>query len=298
LSKPFDATSKALLEVHPPDWPAFLGVAARAVEVVDADVSTVTAATDKVLLVRADDGDRVQHFDFQSGPDASVPRRAHGYSALLEERHGLPVESVVVLLQPGANLRAINGVYERRLPGAAEPYLQFRYRVIRVWELPVEDVLTAGLSLLPLAPISAARKKDVPVVIERMKRRLEAETDTETAGKLWTATGVLLGLRYGPKFVEPLLRGVRGMKESTTYQAIVEEGRVEGRVQGVREDIRLLGEEKFHSPMPTQVQTALEGIRDLEQLHCLLKRILQVGSWDELLAAPTDRASAKPKKRR
>ena len=40
-----------------------------------------------------------------------MPRRTHGYSALLEERHELPVESVVVLLRPEANLTAINGVF-------------------------------------------------------------------------------------------------------------------------------------------------------------------------------------------
>jgi hypothetical protein len=93
MSKLFDATPKGLLEIRPSDWPAFVGVQARTVEILDADVSTVTAATDKVLLVRADQGDRIQHFDFQSGPDASVPRRTHGYNAMLEERHGLPVDS-------------------------------------------------------------------------------------------------------------------------------------------------------------------------------------------------------------
>jgi hypothetical protein len=97
-SKPFDATPKGLIEIRPPDWPAFFAVAARAVEVVDADVSTVTAASDKVLRVRADAGDRIFHVDFQSGPDATVPRRTHLYSGLLEERHKLPVDSVVVLL--------------------------------------------------------------------------------------------------------------------------------------------------------------------------------------------------------
>src|SRR5215831_3643090 len=102
MSKPYDAIPKALLDIHPADWPAFLGVSARKVEIVDADVSTVTAATDKVLLVRSDEGDRIQHFDFQSGPDASLPRRSHGYSAVLEARHGLPVEGVVFLLRPEA----------------------------------------------------------------------------------------------------------------------------------------------------------------------------------------------------
>jgi len=302
MSKPFDATPKGLVEIRPPDWPAFLGVVARAVEVVNADVSTVTAATDKVLLVRADEGDRIQHLDFQSGPDASVPRRTHGYSALLEERHELPVESVVLLLRPEANLSAINGVYERSLPGAAGPYLHFGYQVIRVWELPVETVLKAGISVLPLAPISAVRQNELPAVIERMKQRLDAEADPTTVAELWTATKVLLGLRYAAEFVEQLLQGVRAMKESTTYQAIKaegrEEGREEGRLEEVREDIRRLGERKFQSSLPTHVQTTLESISDLEQLQQLLERILDVDSWDKLLAPPAGRTHPARKKRK
>ena len=74
------------------------------------------------------------------------------------------------------------------------------------------------------------------------------------------------------------------MKESTTYQAIKEEGRLEE----VREDIRRLGERKFQTSPPTHVQTTLEGIVDLEQLKYLLERILDAGSWDELIAPPTN----------
>jgi hypothetical protein len=88
------------------------------------------------------------------------------------------------------------------------------------------------------------------------------------------------------------------MKESTTYQAIKEEGRVEGRVQEVRDDIRRLGERKFKSPLPAQVQTMLEGISDLAKLHQLLERILDVGSWNELMAAPADQTPPTRKKRK
>jgi hypothetical protein len=263
------------------------------VQVVDADVSTVTAAADKVLLVRADEGDRIQHFDFQSGPDASVPRRTFGYSALLEGRHGLPVDSIVVLLRPDANLRDINGSYERSLPGDALPYLQFRCRVIRVWELPVETVLKAGLSVLPLAPISAVGQNELPGVIERMKQRLETEADSPNAAQLWTATKVLLGGRYQAAFVEQLLQGVRGMKESTTYQAIVEEGEF----KGVRDGIRLVGEQKFNTPQPPHVRATLDGISDLQQLKQLLKRVLDVGSWDELMGTAA-RPAAPPRKKK
>jgi predicted transposase YdaD len=285
VSKPFDATPKALLELGPPDWPAFLGVTAWSVEVVDADVSTVTAATDKVLLVRSDDGDRIQHFDFQSGPDASVPRRSHGYSALLEERHELPVDSVVVLLHPKANLRAISGVYERRLPGEAEPYLRFRYRVIRVWELPVETVLQAGLSVLPLAPISAVREDELPAVIARMKQRLDAEPDLATVGELWTATKVLMGLRYEGPFIEQLLQGVRAMKESTTYQSIMQEGRVEE----ARRILLRVGQDRFGDPPGPEQQSALDAITDAARLEELVVRAGHVASWSELLTAPAPR---------
>src|SRR5437763_2412 len=45
--------------------------------------------------------------------------------------------------------------------------------------------------------------------------------------ELWTATGVLMGLRYDEIMIQRVLRGVREMKESTFYQAVVREGKVE-----------------------------------------------------------------------
>ncbi len=51
MSKPYDATLKALLEASPSDWPRLAGFEPTGVEIIDGDVSTVTAATDKVLLL-------------------------------------------------------------------------------------------------------------------------------------------------------------------------------------------------------------------------------------------------------
>ncbi len=152
MSKPYDVTLKAMLEASPADWPRLAGFTVGRAEVIDADVSTVTAATDKVLRLSGK-VDAIMHFDFQAGPDAGLPRRVHGYNALLEERHGLPVHSVVVLLRPQADLRSITGRYEQRFPGVAEPYLIFRYQVIRVWQLPADQLLSGGLGILPLAPV-------------------------------------------------------------------------------------------------------------------------------------------------
>src|SRR5262245_48667876 len=103
---PFDATLKQLFQAHPRDWLDALGVpAADPVEVLTPDLSTVTRFADTVLRV----GDRgLIHIDFQSGPDAALPRRLLLYNALLHEAYGLPVHTAVVLLRPqagGASLR-------------------------------------------------------------------------------------------------------------------------------------------------------------------------------------------------
>jgi predicted transposase YdaD len=272
-----------MLEASPADWPRLAGFAVARAEVIDADVSTVTAATDKVLRVH---GDRtgVMHFDFQAGPDAALPRRMHGYNALLENRHELPVLSVAVLLRPEANLRAISGVYERRFPGEAEPYLTFRYHVIRVWELPPERFLAGGPGILPLAPIGAVTESDLPGVIERLKKKLDTPRYRKVAGPLWTAVDVLMGLRYDRAMVEHLLQGVRGMKESVTYQAIVEEGVVKGRLEEARGTLYFLGEQKFKKPAGPLVRAAIERINDPDELRRLSARVMDVGGWDELVA--------------
>jgi predicted transposase YdaD len=311
VSKPFDASPKALLQYGPADWPAFIGVQARSVDIVDADISTVTAATDKVLLLHAADGNRIQHFDFQSGPDATLPRRTHHYNALLEDRHDLPVESIVMLLARKANLRTISGIYERRLPGESQPYLHFRYRVIRVWELPVETVLSAGSSVLPLAPISDVRRDRLPIVIERMEERFATQADPSKIGELWTATRVLMGLRYDEVFTDQLLQGVRAMKESVTYQAIVkegiqkgrqeglqegrQEGRQEGKEQEARQILLRIGVAQFNGPPNPEQLQELEAITEVGHLEDLAVRVLQVSNWSELLASP---ATPRPRRRK
>src|SRR5687767_11827001 len=104
MSKPFDATVKGMVEAGPPDWAALVGFPNRQVDVIDADISTFTGASDKVLRVR-DTPDWLLDLNFQSGPDGSLPGRVHVYNAVLENRHELLVRSVVILLSRKANLK-------------------------------------------------------------------------------------------------------------------------------------------------------------------------------------------------
>ncbi len=283
MSRPIDATLKSLLEMAPADWPVLAGYPRAAVDVIDADVSTVSGAADKVLRVHGPP-DWILHLEFQAGPDATLPRRTHGYNALLEERHDLLVQSVVLLLRPQADLSVMTGVYERQFPGQP-PYLTFRYRVIRVWELPTAALLGGGIATLPLAPISAVRREELPGVIERMAERLRRHRPRGQAAALWTATYVLLGLHYEPSFVNHLLQGVMEMEESTTYQYLIAKGEHQGALREARKTLLVQGRDRF-GPPPEETIAAIEGMDDLERLEQLHVRVLHVSSWDELLQAP------------
>lgn len=298
MTKPFDVTLKDMLEESPPDWPKAAGVATNHAEVIDADVSTISAAADKVLRLGRPP-DSLMHLEFQAGPDASLPQRCGVYNPILGQRHQLPVRTVIFLLRPEANLANLTGVYEQYLPGEDEPYSIFRYQIVRVWQLPVGPLLAGGLGTLPLAPVSAVPADQVPEVIDRMKARLRTRPPAEAA-KLWAATYVLMGLRYQQAFISPLLQGVMGMKESVTYQAIVEEGVQQGLQQGLqkgamqelRKTLLLQGGKRFGAPA-ARVRKVVEGLDDLEQLEQLSLRLLDVGSWQELLGEPTRRPRRK-----
>jgi predicted transposase YdaD len=109
MSKPFDATTKMLVELRPGDWLALLGIPGANAEIMDADLATVTTEADRVI--RAFDPDGITHIEFESGHRGrQVPDVLLRYSVLLTEKYdNLPVHSIVVLLRPASDSPALTG---------------------------------------------------------------------------------------------------------------------------------------------------------------------------------------------
>ncbi len=288
--KTFDPTLKTLVEMTPAAWPVLLGRPAAPTEVVDADIAlTVSGAADKVLHVRSRPPYLI-HLDFQAGHDsADLPPLLHLRNSVLRHRHHVPVQSVAVLLHPGADSPALTGTYEEGFP-EEEPYLVFRYRVLRVWQMPPAAFLSGGPGLLALAPISAVTKAELPGIIQQMEGQLKQRSARGWANDVWAATYVLMGLRYPRELLGTLLRGVTSMKESVTYQAIVEEGKVLGKIEEAKKILRRLGEARFGAPEADAI-TALERITDLAILEALTERVLSAQGWQDLLDLPPHRFS-------
>ncbi len=289
MSLPFDATLKDILRKFTRDYEEQLGlIGPQPATVLNVDLSTISAATD-IVLGYGDPPVRLADLNFQSSRDAELARRLLMYNALLHHRYGVPVHSLVVLLRPAADDPALTGEL-RYQPWPRRGRTLFKYEVVRLWQRPVRRVLAGHLGTLPLAPLCRL-PENVPVeealagVIRRMDQRLQCEATPPEAALIFSAAYVLTGLRIPRERAAPLFRGVRAMRESSTYQAILDEGRQEGRIEEAQGGILQLGEQKLGSPSGA-ITATLSAITDLGRLHRIRGRIIIVSSWDELLATP------------
>jgi hypothetical protein len=282
---PLDDTLKYLTELSPQDWVVEGGWPAAPAGLIDADIATVTGATDKVIQVQGPP-DWLLAVDFHAGHDAvHLPPKTLLYNEALGKRHDLRVRSLAVVLHPGADSPQLTGLYERGFPGEPADVL-LRYRVVRVWQVPAARWLAGGLGVLPLAPLGAVKEAELPAVIAQMKERLDREVPRSQAAELWSATYILMGMRYADALIETLLEGVLAMEESVTYQKIIRKGKAEGKAEGKTEEARklllLLGRSRFGDP-PAEALAAVEALTDVEKLEELSVRLLQAGSWQALL---------------
>jgi predicted transposase YdaD len=279
MAKDYDATLKSMVDVSPPDWLPLVGRPPAPMTAVDADNSVVmSGAVDKLLRVHADP-EYLLHLDFQAGHDsAQLPPRVKLYNAVQEYRYGLPVLSVAVLLHPGADSPQLTGLCQRVLPGEDTPYSFLRYGVLRVWELPVEQILSGGLGLLPLAPISNVTKAEVPDVLRRMNERLQRVEQPTVVEDIWTSTGILMRMRYSEEFLTMLPEVLRELRQSPLYRIFAREE--------ARKILLTLGTKRF-GPADAIVTTAVNGIDDLQELERLNERLLDVHSWQELFTPPS-----------
>ena len=282
----FDATLKDLARTRPVDWVTLLDAPPTSpVEILTPDLSTVSAFSDVVFRV----GKILIHLEYQSGPDPVLGARLLLYNALLFREYGLPVLTIVILLRPSADRANLTGSVNYRVrPNRGG--MAFTYDVFRVWEDPVENLLTAGLGVLPLAtlgrlPEGVALDEALPGIVERMVNRIVAEATPQEAQKLLTSAYILTGLRLPRAQVTPLFRGVQAMRDSDTYMAILDEGRAEGEVRGARRMLFRQGRKRFGEPV-TDVLSALQAVNDLERLERMSDRVLEASSWQDLIATP------------
>jgi len=285
MSLRFDATLKTIFAANPGDFAEVFGLPRNEpVAAINVDLSTLSAATD-VALAYGEPVRQIVDLNFQSGPDASLPRRLLLYNAVLHFRYEVPVRSTLVLLRPKAETASLTGnlTYSDDRGGVT-----FGYEVIRLWRQPVETYLRAGLAALPLATLCLMPEgKPLPDslrdVVQAIQRRLGAEASHADSVRLMTAAYILTGLRVAKETLASIYRGIGLMQESTAFDEAIEEGELRGELKRSHRLLMRQGCRQFGDPDET-IEAEIMAIRDLDRLDRLADAILTAKSWPELLA--------------
>ena len=212
------------------------------------------------------------------------------YNALIRLRHKLPVRSVAFLFRPQA-ASGPTGYLTERLDDHS--WIEFSYRLVRLWEIPVEELLAGPVGMLPLAPL-ATNPSDISAVVSRVNRRLRAELPPAEVREMLQCTRLLMGLRFNDQLVESLMGTLAEvLEDSSTYQSTIRRGFTKGREEGLAEGIAQgavagqrqlilrVGIEKFGPPVES-VEKRLQAIFDLDQLVVVATRLIKAQSWEEL----------------
>lgn len=290
MPTPFDATTKTLVDLAPGDWLNLLGLPFERCAVIDSDLATVSTEADR-LIEALGEPSYVAHLEFQTGHDgAAVPERLLRYNSIALMKTGKPVLSFVLLLRPDADSPRLTGQLTVARPDGSA-YLSFEYGVVRLWQVPVESILRAGLATLPLALLADFAATTPEHVVAQMEARLEAEAPVEAREELWATTYLLSGVRFAPEQSVALLRkAVAQMKESSTYQQILLEGLQVGRqegeaigiLRGERDAFLRIAIRRFGPPDSTILGIVEKA--SLSRLQAWMDRVIDAESWQELLA--------------
>ena len=191
------------------------------------------------------------------------------------------VASVLVVLRETGDSPAYNGVWPVTPPFG--PPWEFRYTVVKLWEASAERLLAGPLALTPLAPVADLGQLDVAEVLRRTLEREAREAAPEVVDRMFAAIGILLTMRYGEMTSKELLSRFPELREMAPFKMYFDDGRAEGRAAEARAVIARQGRKKFGPPRPEH-EAALAAVADLSRLEELTERLLDVNTWDDLLA--------------
>ena len=212
-----DNISKFLIEQYSADFAAWLlgeSISLTTINPTELNVEPIRA--DSVMLLQS--STIILYTEFQTASDETMPFRMADYYLRLKRKFPeQTIQQVVIYLKKTNS----NLVRQNRY---VTPVMTHQFRVIRLWEEPVEVFLSTP-GLLPYAVLSRAADKEN--VLTQVVRELEQIADSREQSNLVAATSILAGLELEEQTIRQLMRSPV-MRESTMYQSILREGRTAG----------------------------------------------------------------------
>lgn len=259
----YDAGFKIVAHVSSRGLAELGGVHCRSLHALTGEVQATQRLADRVFRGETESEKFVVYMEAYTRWQDSAVWSVLAKSGLLAEQYRLPVVSLVYILLP-RGYRDQHGSF--RLEAAGGPTNQVWFREVRLWEQepqPWWEESPGLMALYPLCHHGRSRKEAIMLPAQLIKQRV---ADRKLRADLLTTLGIFGRLSSPGIDVFPLI-GREQMKESTLYEEIMDEGRVEAR----RDDIRQVLEERIGAEAAGQFQVALQNVTDLAELSRLLR---------------------------
>jgi len=232
MAQDYDRTMKRLTSTFAADYVQLaLGGAPALVEPLqiteqDKELPSLAREVDFAARVTRQGQEGILLLEFQTAWEADVPRRMADYTLRLHLRYGLPVYPVVAVLRPGGRLRC-----SWSMQAWGQQVARCRFRVLRVWQLEAEQVITQRQQgLYPLLPLMRWPNVGRRHVLERSQALiLDQVAPREARADACVALRVLSGIVFPADWLRQVLTRREMMLESPVYEEFREEGREEGR---------------------------------------------------------------------
>ncbi len=273
INKRFDRILKAFAEEAPE---LFLRLIHRIPAGAAADIRPLRPETapsvvlpDYVARVRTGDRESIFHAEFQLYYHPGVARDMARYGGSLAWQYQLPVESILLLLQP-------DGVPEQ-IPklgrySIGETHTTHPFSVTRLWEMDPSPVLETGNPrLLPWALLMKSSDAHVREIASILAR----QSDEEATARFLILGGVrydrssLLELLQGGKMslIQAIIEGSSIFKEERAVARTegLAEGRLEGRLEG-RAQAQTEAARRFLRFLLRKNHPELEDLPEIDQI--------------------------------
>src|SRR5947209_1786215 len=205
------------------------------------------------------------HIEFQSKYDKRMAKRMWEYNTLATFTYKLPTYSIVIYLKKCSVTRP---QYIGTFPNGEEVHT-FRFKVIKLWEMPLEVLKQTGLiGIFPLMVLTKDGKR--PEVVEEIITSLESVGGKSATGLL-SLTYLFASLAFEKesdrawlKWRFNMLRDV--LRDTWAYQEILQEGREEERQQELlRQRQALMAFIQLHFPNVVHLaQKQTDTVKDPE----------------------------------
>jgi predicted transposase/invertase (TIGR01784 family) len=169
--------------------------------------------------------DIIVHIEFQTRPQKDVPFRMADYRIRIHRLFPKKkIYQVVIYLKKTSSKLARINTFEL-------PEMQHRYNVIRLWEVPTEELLKSS-GILPFAVLS--KTNNPQDVLEQVAKKIDKITDRGQQSNIAASTAIIAGLVLDTMVIKRLLKE-EIMKESVIYQEIEATGEAKGLQRGLEQ---------------------------------------------------------------